>query len=100
MKNIVLSLFFLLFLTGCPEKHDNPYIDLSWNKNSPSEQITLYKIYKKNSGEDWSLVGQTSSLMYLEKNLEYGKYEYRVTATNIWGESNYSESAIVYYQFN
>lgn len=69
-------------------------IDLSWEKpaETGSSSIIKYKIYRGTSSEDTSFLTDVATTSYIDTNVDNGEiYYYRVTAENMFGESNKSK---------
>lgn len=72
-------------------------INLSWNPSSENEKtITKYKIYRGTAEENMTLIANTSSTSYMDKNVIKGQtYFYRVSAVNKAGEGTKSDKISV-----
>lgn len=81
MKNII-ALLLALTLTASAAT-----LNLDWDNNAPSDQVTGYCVYASLNG------GASAKLLTVQTNtaqlpsLPAGLYVFNVTATNAWGES-------------
>lgn len=72
-------------------------INLSWDPLSENDKtITKYKIYRGTTEENMTLIANTSSTSYMDKNVIKGQtYFYRVSAVNKVGEGTKSDKISV-----
>jgi hypothetical protein len=80
-KKLVLFLGVLFFAASLLAKT----VILQWDPPLPLSQVQ-YRVYQA-KGNQFELVGQTGNLQFQTANLSPGKYSWRVTAFNQFGES-------------
>ena len=63
-------------------------VNLYWDVNPAAEQVTKYTVYQASSAAGpWTKIQDTTTAGAVVTGLAPGAYFFRVTATNIWGES-------------
>jgi len=62
-------------------------ITLQWDPNSAIEQITGYSVYQSLDNVTWTKIADVTGTTHVIPGLTPGRYSWRVTASNAWGES-------------
>lgn len=65
---------------------------LSWDANPPEENVSTYAVYQNINAAGWNVVGGGSDTTFDLGELAAGSYQYRVTASNLGGESDPSST--------
>jgi len=89
MKKLIL---ILASLTACASLIASN-VTLTWDFNAPEENITSYKLYEIIDGTNVIkyVIPGTNNIITLT-DVTPGKHEYFVTASNMWGESDPSNT--------
>lgn len=67
------------------------FLQLDWN--AVTSNRAKYNIYRKTEGSDWVLLTQAKTNQFIDINVQSGQtYEYAVTSTNTFGESEKGQS--------
>lgn len=87
MKRTFFALLFALLLASPVVAAE---LQLDWDDNDPAEQVDFYTLYQSTDGMNFTALTPTYSVSEATLDLEPGVYYFKVTATNVWNESGFS----------
>lgn len=81
---VIIGLFALSALSAVAGS-----VTLEWNANPATDQVTKYSVYQATgtTGTFVKVADITTGTTYTVSNLNPGVYQFRITASNSWGES-------------
>ncbi|MFH1739345.1 MAG: hypothetical protein ABIH23_10095 [bacterium] len=98
MRKLLLATFFILLFTITAQSQ-TATVNLAWDKNPDTDQVTKYTAYEKvgssynNLGDILLTACDATTCRHSLPSITPGVHTYVVSASNIWGESGYSNEA-------
>lgn len=86
MKTTLTALFLMAALSVQAE-----HLKLVWDSNAESDQVTQYNVYQFDNSET-NQIGTALTNEFILDDMEPGKTSFYVTAENLWGESEPSNT--------
>lgn len=93
MRQLILAT--LSFLLAYPLMVQTGTVTLAWDANPATDQVMKYTVYRAPASKGpWTKVQDVAATTATVTGLSPGIYFFRVTASNVWGESCPSNAVI------
>lgn len=66
-------------------------VTLTWDPNPAADQVNKYSVYEETAPGQFTKISDTPSTTITIPNVIVGTHVYRVTASNVWAESQKSD---------